>query len=108
MKALAAIGVFAMLVGAPAAASEGVVYLECTLEGQPWKISLDERNKTVTWERSDMISTIPAIFLPDRVTWGDGIMAISRIDLTFTRTYPENIGVDRGTCKIVDRKQRAF
>ena len=91
-----------------AAPSENIIYLECDLEGQPWKIALDENNKTVTWERGDMVSTIPAVFLPDRVTWGEGVMAISRIDLTFTRTFPENIGVDRGTCRIVERGERAF
>ena len=110
MKFAIAFAALTVSVAAPAIAAppENIVYLECRLGGQPWKIALDENNKTVTWERGDMVSTIPAVFLPDRVAWGDGMMAISRIDLTFTRTYPNNIGVDRGTCRIVERGERAF
>lgn len=92
------------------AANGDITHLDCTLEGVPYKISLDENNKTVTWAREDMVSTIPAVFLPDSVTWGDGVMKISRIDLSFTRTvsFEGKFAQDRGICKIVDRKKRAF
>lgn len=96
---------------APAIAQQ-IVYLECNLptgESGPailWKLALDERAKTVSFEHPQASGTVPAIFAADKVTWRDGRFILSRVNLTFSREF---LGAtDTGKCKVVQPPKRAF
>jgi hypothetical protein len=88
-----------------------ITYLECTMskgggEDAVWKIALDETAKTVSFEHFAASGIERAIFTADKVTWSDGRMVISRVDLTFSRT---SLGhTDVGKCKVVNPPKRAF
>lgn len=92
----------------PLSADEGdIVYLRCTIgEGGDWKIALDERAKTITYEHSRARNVEPAVFTADKVMWARGDMVISRVDLSFSRTFLGK--TDHGQCELDERPNRAF
>jgi len=113
LKTSARIALFAavasMAVPANAAA---ITYLECTMskgggEDAIWKIALDETAKTVSFEHFAASGIERAIFTADKVTWNDGRMVISRVDLTFARMSVLG-NTDVGKCKVVNPPKRAF
>lgn len=88
----------------------GLAYLECVMPsgngGIVWQIALDENAKTVTFKHSEAQGMRPGVFTPDMVTWNEGRFSISRIDLSFSRTW---MGItDKGKCKVVTPPKRAF
>lgn len=96
---------------APAHAA-GITYLECTMsqgggEDAVWKLALDETAKIVSFEHFAASGSQRAIFAADKVTWNDGRMVISRVNLTFSRTSVLG-DTDIGKCKIVSPPKRAF
>lgn len=91
----------------PAAASP--VYLECTMTGMIWHVTVDAERGTVDYviPASDVAQKPPAIFTMDKVYFKG--MTINRIDLVFER--PQITGgaaPDRGQCKIAEKQARRF
>src|SRR5690242_10877969 len=95
------------------AAHAAPLYLDCylnTKEGkQPWSISLNEEQRTITFSHSRATATSPAIFTSDKVAWGGGDLWIDRTTLKFVRDVRLgglSLGPpDEGMCSI-SRKKR--
>ncbi|KGB55037.1 hypothetical protein FG91_01667 [Sphingopyxis sp. LC81] len=111
-KIFGAVMVILAAAAATPAAAQGITYLECNMtaggEGDDiiWKLALDERAKTVSFEHPQASGTLPATFAADKVTWKGGRFSVSRINLTFSREF---LGVvDTGKCKVVQPPKRAF
>lgn len=112
-KTCARIALFAAAASmAVPANAAGIAYLRCTMpkgggEDAVWKLALDETAKTVSFEHFAASGIERAIFTAEKVTWNDGRMVISRVDLTFARTSIVG-GTDVGKCKVVSPPKRAF
>ena len=113
LKTRAPIALFAAaaMLATPANAA-AITYLECTMtigggKDTVWKIALDETARTVSFEHIGGSWTERGIFTADKVSWNDGSMVISRVDLTFNRTSV--LGDNYvGKCKVVNPPKRAF
>lgn len=103
----------AVAVCSPAVAAP--IYLDCWLPAkpsgqQPWSISLNEENASVTFSHPLATVTEKALFTPDEITWSKGDMKIDRTTLQFTRrmTFGGLIAprpADVGQCKVSAKKR---
>lgn len=109
MKSAAALTIALALTSIPASvAASDITYLDCAVNGLPWKVSLDESAGKISYEHSKGVVTEDAVFTADKVVWETmlGTFAISRVDLTFTQTLDGH--VFRHTCKLSAPRKRLF
>lgn len=97
------------LISTPSLAETGsITYLNCSLNGNPWEVSLNEEAGRVSYVHSNGVVYEQAVFTADSVVWESriGRFTISRVDLSLTFTMGEN--VTRGECTMTQAPNRAF
>ena len=91
------------------------IYLECTLANadgtkQPWSVTVDEGNQTVTYTSMVGLVTLPAAFTGERVEWGNSAFkaSIDRQTLSFIHDFYRGDGSTShrtGRCKLSSQKR---
>jgi hypothetical protein len=102
------------LIGSPAAAAP--TYLSCSFPSRDKsfevQITADEANSAVTvyMPSTGHGEKMSAVFTPTQVLFRNRMMsyALSRTDLSITRTVPIIKANDIGRCELVDAPKRAF
>lgn len=96
-----------------AASAAPPVYLECDIVQQgksvPWKLTLNEQKGSVDYVQPNGTYRRPAVFTANDVRFIGFVL--DRSDLTITRNGTDILGkpkMDRGQCRLVEPKQRAF
>lgn len=86
----------------------GTVYLDCEMNGNPWKVSLNEAASRIAYTHRNGVVFEQAVFTADAVTWQTraGTFTISRTDLSLTFDYGDD--VSRNTCKLASVPPRKF
>lgn len=83
----------------PAFAQNGTItYLNCSLMGNLWEVSLNEGAGRLSYVHSNGVVYEQAVFTADSVVWDSriGRFTISRVDLSLTITIGDS--VTRGEC----------